>query len=311
MPRLRPTRRRWQPRGTKCIDQGNLSAIQDRAYEYAVTQNHATAIEPVITDMNSRLGPVQVHTTVQTPSFFAPILGRESNTAGATASASCFTPATLGGILPITWTCGLLNGEPADQCHIKSIPWSLFNGPIRFHYEAGLSADGSLILDEGDGTNYQSYADGSGAQMVYDVYDTSIKGWLSLDGSCKTPPCLRDWLGSGGYPGPMTVPVWVPVINGTKKGALNDPPPTFEPVVLVPISNATCPSKAGIPGCAGYQPGDNILPVSSNTDWNRVVGFAPFAVTCVTKQGNDRCPKAGKGQGSIEGYFVGGILQGA
>ena len=109
----------------------------------------------------------------------------------------------------------------------------------------------------------------------------------------------------------MTVPVWVPVMTGVKKSALNNPPPAFEPIVLIPISNATCPSKAGIPSCPGYKAGDNILPVSYNQDWNRVVGFAPFAITCTTKQGNQDCPAAGKGQGTIEGYFVGGILQGS
>ena len=182
----------------KCIEQGNLVAVQNAAYLYAVTENHATAVDPVITDMNNRLGAVEVHTTVQTPSFFAKVLGQQNDTAHATASASCFPPATLGGILPVTWTCGLLAGEPISKCTIKSIPWSLFNGDIRFHYGPALGQDGSLILDEGDGTNYQTYADGSGAQLVTIPYDTSDKAWLSLDGNCTNASCPQGLDGDGG-----------------------------------------------------------------------------------------------------------------
>ncbi len=299
----------------KCVEQGNLSAVQNAAYQYAVTQNHATAVDPVITDMNNMLGPVEVHTTVQTPSFFASVLGRPNDTARAASKAACFAPAALGGVLPVTWACGVLIGQPPNQCNMASIPWTLFKTQIVDvpSRKMGLSAGGSQILDQGDGVTYASYVDGIGPQLVYVIYDTSMKAWLSLDGLCKTPPCLRGWMGSppSGYAGQVVPPVWVPAITGVKKGSLNNwPSPSFlDNPVLVPVINSACEGTSNVAACANYRAGDLIVG-SGSGDYYRVAGIAPFIVTCVTKQGNDTCPKAGKGQGSFEGYFVSGIIEG-
>jgi hypothetical protein len=330
-----------------CVNKGSDSAIQDIVDQYAITENGATAVENVDIDRTNKA--VVVQTMLETSSFFAGILGYESNTVRAEASAGCFVPATGKNLLPIAWNCRPPVGGTTDDCEIASIPWTVFKTLLTF-FNFGPGQFESMLLTEGDGVNYQTYNDTIGGKMAYLVMDSDSfdpatncmelnaagtincdfdddgvlevegganRGWLLLDGGTGANDLVNVML--NGYPAPITLPHWFPGKSGVSNNVfINAHQIKFKPS-LVPVFNAVCPdtNDSDIPTVCStdYETGDLISGSSGLKTYYRVASFAPFVVTCVSKGTSEKCPAKSfaniKGNVStIEGYFVSGYIAG-
>jgi len=330
---------------TLCVDHGSLGQIQATVDQYAVTENGATAVESVDVDAD---GQVVVQTRVESPSFFASVLGYDTDMARAEAAAGCFPPASSTNLLPIAWACQPPVGGSVEECIIHSIPWDIFDGQIMPNYGSQLAEGGSLILDEGNGSNYQSYADGTGWKIPYLVmndatFDTAQcappigggtlvcdfnndgvldltgggdRGWLAMGGGGAST--LFDLI-LNGFSDPITVPQWLPNQPGADNSVFIKVKGRIEGnVSLVPVFNAFCPSAttASVPtDCTEYQAGDLVMSASGYSPFFRIPGFVPFVVTCISSRPNEKCPvKSYTGLdpnvSTFEGYFVDGYIAG-
>jgi Flp pilus assembly protein TadG len=327
-----------------CVDHGSLGQIQAIANQYAVTENGATAVESADIDAD---GQVVVQTRVESPSFFASVLGYDTDMARAEAAAGCFKPSSTANLLPVAWTCRPPVGGSIEVCSIHSIPWEVFQ-ELLVHVQFGNGA--SVVLDPGDGVDYQTYYDGQpgNQKMAYLVMDKTVdtatdcappfgtgtiicdlngdgildvtgnneRGWLALDGTGAKD--LVDLI-LNGYPDPLTLPQWFPGKSGAATDVFIRAHQIQGHLVLVPVFNGICPSttETQIPTtcAADYQAGDLIRSASGSKDWYRVAGFAPFVVTCVSKGASEHCPaktysKVKNSISTIEGYFVSGYVGG-
>jgi hypothetical protein len=260
-----------------CVEKGDNTAIQNIVNLYAVTENGATIVESLTIDRTNKT--IAVQTRIDTPSFFASMLGRETNTVRADATANCFSPSKGSSLLPVAWSCQPPVGGSPDECSIHAIPWKLFRDEIYPRFKINLGEGGSLLLDEGDGATYQSYVDGlpinvatgrpktmpyvvmedntfnitqcappiGAGTLVCDFNNDGIldltgggdRGWLAMDGS-NGASSLIDILVSG-YPNPVTLPQWFPSDLGAKASAFGKSKGLLEgKVALVPVYNAYC-----------------------------------------------------------------------
>jgi hypothetical protein len=327
----------------KCIMNGSFSDIQSVANGYAVNQNEATQIESVTISAD---GQVEVRARIDTPSFFSVVLGFDTNTAYAEASAGCFSPGKLANLLPITWTCRPpAGGSVDDPCNVQSIPSPIFD-VLRTFFNFN-----NDLLDEGDGVSVSSYHDnlpgeGKIAYLVMDSdkFDPEIdceelnpsgeincdfnddgvlevngganRGWLLLDGNGASD--LKDIM-LNGFPTPISIPQWFPGKNGVSNSVFISANTIEMKVVLVPIFTAICDDTKGanIPtNCpTEYEVGDLIREGSGKGTYYRVAGFAPFVITCVSKGNPDICPaktfsNVKHNVSTIEGYFLSGYYAG-
>jgi hypothetical protein len=327
-----------------CVDQGNLSEVQAAANEFAVTENGATAMESAEIDAD---GQVIVTTRVDSPSFFAALLGDDTDSARAVASAGCFPPGSPTNMLPIAWTCRPPVGGSTEDCKIKTIPIDVFTVLLSYFDFEG--ADGGL-LDEGDEANHGTYTDGTGGKLTYlvmdsDSFDASVdcvelnpggsincdfdgdgildiegganRGWLLLDGTGASD--LVDIM-LNGFPGEIELPQWMAGKDGVSNSVFIAAHQIKFNIATVPVFNAICEdtTTAGLPSACPteYQTGDLISGPSGSNTFYRIVGVAPFVVTCVSKGVSEPCPGktfaglTGPSLGNIstiEGYFVDGL----
>jgi hypothetical protein len=162
----------------KCVEKGSAGDIQAAAEEYAVTQNQVTAVESVEVDEN---GQVNVRTRMESPSFFASLLGQQTDVARAQAAAGCFPPTSTKNLLPVAWACGPPAGEASDDtCTIHQIPVEVFRQLQTDLGEPWFEQSGHL-LDAGNSSdpanpdmNPDNYHDGSGGNMAYLVMDANV-----------------------------------------------------------------------------------------------------------------------------------------
>lgn len=309
-----------------CKEKGSDSDVQNVVNQFAITENGATSVEELVIDRTNR--SVSVTTGLETSSFFASVLGFETNSVRAKAEAGCFNPRGSENLLPISWACQPpIGGTPGTTCVLHTIPWELFRRYILPAYGNRLHENGDLVLDEGDGLTKESYADGTplNAKMPYLIMDTSTqtdeicaapfgsgtvdcdwnddgipdlsgggdRGWLRLDGTGAA--LLKDLIVNG-YSNPVDLPQWFPVESGSAVGVFIEAKGEIEDeVALVPVYNAFCLSTTSstLPtDCVaqGYQSTDLVAPGSGSSTFYRVAGFAPFVVTCISAQPSQKCP---------------------
>ncbi|HSR32045.1 MAG TPA: pilus assembly protein TadG-related protein [Anaerolineae bacterium] len=309
----------------KCVDDGTLAEIQAAVQQFAVVENGATAVESVEIDED---GQVVVQTRVESPSFFASILGFDSNISRAEAAAGCFLPSTMVNLLPVAWTCRetVGGGDPGTGCDPDaiphSIPWTMFQPLLDLDI---FGNGGAIVLDPGDGELYNSYRDSwppdeKEAYLVMDkAVDTEVdcaspfgtgnidcdlnndgtidvtgsdgRGWLALAGTGASD--LVDLM-LHGYPEPVITPQWFPGQPGAALTVFINAHDIEGNVVMVPIFDEICGSTTEDDlrtACAQkFHEGDLVRASSGSSDWYRVAGFAPFVVTCVSKGTSEQCP---------------------
>jgi hypothetical protein len=293
---------------------------------------------------------VVVTTRVDSPSFFASLIGYDEDSARAVASAGCFPPASTTNLLPIAWACQPPVGGSVDECTIHGIPWDIFDGELLPRFGSQMGEDGSMILNEGDGSTYQSYVNPPGNNIPYLVmsdstFDTAQclppegsgtlicdfngdgildltgggdRGWLALEDPGASS--LTDLI-LYGLSDPISVPQWFTNQPGAASSVFIAAKGVIEGnVSLVPVFNAFCLSATPdtVPEvCTEYVPGDLVSTAvdTGNSPYFRVPGFVPFVVTCVSSRPNEDCPvKSYAGLdpnvSTFEGYFVDGYVAG-
>jgi hypothetical protein len=311
---------------------------------YAVAFNYATNnnAEPdsITVDTPNRI--VSVKTRVQHPSFFAGIFGEDTLAATAQATAGCFYPSVGKRVLPIafyyesppvkaheakcddiTKPCNIVNWDFDElMALLKSTP--ITNQPLEAIY---VIADSAKVCQKNV----------SGEIVCYEMAknpDGGNRTWIELGELNLTNKNLKEVIKSG-IDKPIETKAWIPGKSGLVAAVFNaDNYSQLEVydgignlpyrLVMVPVFDLFCSGDPRHNDC-GAEPDDNYyLPKNPNNDNHyRLVSFAPFLVTCVTKGGDCEfgvCTQVGNkakcpgymvsnpsGQVAIEGYFVSGI----
>jgi hypothetical protein len=106
---------------------GTTVDAEAKALEYAITRNNADAAT-----VEFAYDVITVTTTIPQKTFLAGIFGSSVITSTATASAGCYIPCNIEGILPVAWACQPPAGVPGvNSCGIdyydtedpSHIPW--------------------------------------------------------------------------------------------------------------------------------------------------------------------------------------------
>ncbi len=314
------------------------------AQDYAINKNKATTAVtvPITVTINGHtVNGVNVKTIMENSSFFAGIFGVKTLIARAEASAGCYHPSVTTHMLPIAFYYNTppVNAKSTD-CSVA--PCSLVNWnytdllttlrtaksdstmiPLDDLYVVSdktkvceKSLSGTIVC-----TDMASNASGGNRTWIdlSKVADTSNLKKVIKDGISK-PLALPSWL--NGEPGAVSA-----VYDGTIFSEL-DPIENYEDLqarlVLVPVFDYFCTS--GDPqnnAACVWHSGDKVeFIVNQNQPSYRLVGLAPFVVTCVTKSGKadfgqtnakGDCPGNAeiikldpKDKNTIEGYFVDG-----
>lgn len=257
-----------------CVNNGTTTSVEDVIEQYALTENDATQVESVIDPTNYS---ITVRTTIETDSFFANIIGQETNTARAEASAGCFPPSVMTQLLPVAWTCRPRIGGSTSSCTIHSIPWNVFTqlyttvSPPNPWFNFGPGTSSTMLLTEGDGVDYHTYTDNDGGVMTYILMDSDTfnqntdcmeaglggsihcdlnddgvldvegganRGWLYL-GDQGGAAALSDII-QNGYPEPIEIPQWFPGTNGVAASVFDSAAAVKYKPLYVPVFNAIC-----------------------------------------------------------------------
>jgi len=335
--------------GSRLSCQGqSASAIQAEALYYAIGLNNADPSTTAAYD--SSTGLVTVVAKKEQDSWFARIFGDDTLSAGASASAGCYYPSIANRVLPIAFyyesppiaadaadcnedgSCALVNWDFYELMNELSAT-SATNLPLDDIYIVAnttkvceKSTTGTIVCSE-----MRTNASGGNRTWIdLNVLNDSNKNLKTiiregLDHSLYTPAWINGETG-----------VNAAIYDGTNFSNLAtiagyESYPAR--LLTVPLFDQYCPN-GGTCQAVPDPVYDNILYylVSQNQPAYRFVGFAPFIITCVTK--NDKCefgncipantdpnttnkpicpgylasdPATNPDKNAIEGYFVNGL----
>lgn len=282
--------------------------------EAYATNNGATSTSVTVTGST-----VSVEATVENPSFFAKVFGRETLTAVAEAMAGCYPLKGAGAVMPVAWSCRpTVSGAGFDEgkdCQINSLDWDALLEPLINGEVSSISIPGNDGTFKMDGDEIVNKVTGDPPSQIYILMDEEktvddvtciednptypgalvcdhdgdgqsdfrfggARGWLYLEDKLKPQDALAD-----GFDGTLTPVIWLPSDNGNMTVAFEAAKDyVVGTVVLVPVYNQLCEGKynAGnqtIGSCSTA--GDDVSPGTGDQKYYRVVTLAPFYVTCV------------------------------
>lgn len=319
--------------GAQRICEGHGDAVAVAEY-YATVNNEATVASATYNG-----GAVTVQTVVQNPSFFARIFGEETLTASAEAVAGCYHPSKAKRLLPIAfyYQTPPIKANAADcsdftqPCSIVNWDFMTLMNTLQSTNAAHLPLDNIYIVAE---TTKVCEKPVSGAIVCTEVLASASGGnrtWLDfskLGGANNLKKVIRD-----GFDETLTLPAWVNgqpgVNNSIYAGEIFsglEKIPGYEGLdarlVVVPVFDKFC-VRDPESNCGVF--GDHYFIDNANKQSYRLVGLAPFVVTCVTKNSKCEfgdcipartglnttnkpiCPGfllSGEDKSAIEGYFV-------
>lgn len=321
------------------------TAARNAALQYVTANGAVFASEPTfstVTLSGFEVPGITVQANVTNGSFFARVMGQSELTGGATATAGCYHPSITVHLIPLAFfynsppinageancdtdgSCNLVNYEFTDlMTQLISTP--LTNQPLD---------DAYIIMNEvkicekdvvGDIVCSDMAQNASGGNRAWidlsEVADMSNIRKIFAEGIEK-PLFLPSWI--NGEPG-----VVASVFDNKAYDAL-PPIDGYEGydyrLVLVPVFDNYCDSGDPENDCpTEWSEGDSVeYIVNLNQQSYRLVGLAPFVITCVTKNGKGDFGEtftSGKNKGqcpvytvldpetkmdAIEGYFVTG-----
>lgn len=296
--------------------------IEAIAEDYATVENHADTAEA--TEAGER--KVRVDASITFNTFFGRILGTEEITAVADATAGCYPPGIMEGVIPVAWSCR----EPVveDEEH----EWS--SDDCKFLYgdeddppsgQIYIIMDGSKFLDDiGEYAACQdppydpTCTDPSAGCVVLDpgLLDCDIdndgindimsggeRSWLDLDGGSSNATELSKWINKSEIP-PIQIHLWLVGSDGNKVTAYQE---AYAELVgkdaILPVFNQHCDMKTDpsgaktLEGTICYQDfsdtegrDDPKLGDSTSGVYFHVITFAVFHVTCVSDKPSHTCP---------------------
>jgi len=264
---------------------------------YATVNNHATSATAIINGQE-----VTVTAEVENPSFFARIMGEQTLTATAEAVAGCYYPSKSNRLLPIAfyYETPPINAKDAD-CSDPNQPCSLVNWDfIELMDELRATSSTSLPLDNiyivAEKTKVcEKFVSG---EIVCTEMSANESGgnrtWIDLNFLNNTPKNLKTTIDEG-IDNPILTPAWINGQTGVNSAVYSgslfwdlDEIDDYEDLptrlVVLPVFDKYCATDPQS-NCA--EVGDKFYIENVNQASYRLVGFAPFVVTCVTM--SDKC----------------------
>lgn len=330
-----------------CLEQ-SASAIQAEALYYAVDLNKA---DPSTTaSYDSSTGLVTVVAEMEQDSWFARIFGEDTLSAGASASAGCFYPSIANRVLPLAFyyesppiAADAANCNTDGSCALVNWDFYSLMNTLSATTPENLPLDDIYIVASTTKVCEKSVT----GTIVCSEMRTNASGgnrtWIDLNVLNDSPKNLKTVIAEG-LDHSLHTPAWIngetgvnaAIYDGTNFSNLAtiagyESYPAR--LLTVPLFDLYCPS-GGTCQAVPDPVYDNIYYylVSENQPAYRFVGFAPFIVTCVTK--NDKCefgncipantgpndtnkaicpgylasdPATNPDKSAIEGYFVDGL----
>lgn len=310
-----------------CVNHGSLADANTTAKEYALVQNHGTAVVDLDGDPNNSIeilfDPSEKEFTVEVeitkPTFFAKVFGIKEETVRADASADCLIPGGLqGNVAPIAWTCSPPVGGTVGDCVVERVPYDIFQDIE----DSGFDFSNN-ILDVGDGAtaaSYQSDLDGvlGEGKSLYVVMDTEKfdettvcqmyggpvlcdfngdgeidiaaggnRGWLYLEGNSSD----LDNIMLNGTEGLVTKNKWYPGKPGADDNVVSVAHDfKINKIVLIPVYDKICETNDFYTDCDYVSPPDTVWEWSGEYTYYHIVDFAAFMITCVYDNPQDKCP---------------------
>jgi len=321
------------------------TAARNAALQYVTANGAVFASEPTfstVTLSGHEVPGITVRTSVTNGSFFARVMGQSDLTGGATATAGCYHPSVTVHLIPLAF---------------------FYNSPPVNAGKANCSTNGTCDLVNYDFTSLMTQLISTPAtnQPLDDIYiimneikicEKSVSGAIVCSEMAKNASGgNRAWIDLSkvadmsnikkifkeGIEKPLYLPSWLNgepgvVASVYDNKAYEDLPPiedyesTPYRLVLVPVFDNYCDSGDPENDCpSAWNEGDSVeYIVNSNQQSYRLVGLAPFLITCVTKNGKadfgqeittgsnkNKCPgyvalNPDKKMDAIEGYFVTG-----
>ncbi len=307
--------------GAEVLCKGGTEAdAQAQALDYA-GRNGAVNPVPLV---SFGTGGITVTATIPHQTFLAGIFGSNVVYPTAVASAGCYVPCNVRGVLPVAWLCEGLDtgGQEACGIHYPGDP----EEPQLYVIMDAIKSEGDVCqdppnsglpvgaldcdLDPNDGINELKTGGG--------------RSWLDLDGSGGGSSQLVDWV-LGGYDGELREHTWFAGQSGVANDVFQAVGEIVDTIVLLPVFDTfPCNGQPDLncPDEYHNKPPDEwqdqmILTSGTSQLYFHVVSFSAFHITCVEAPGipgHPDCP--GKNAAiaanpsipentkSIEGYFV-------
>ena len=327
------------------------SAIEAEALHYAIDLNKADASTTASYD--SSTGLVTVVAQIEQNSWFARIFGEDTLSAGASASAGCFYPSIASHVLPLAfyYESPPIEADAAEcntdgSCALVNWDFNELMTALSATTSENLPLDDIYVVASTTKVCEKSV---TGAIVCSEMRTNASGGnrtWIDLNVLNDSPKNVKTIIEEG-VDHSLHTPAWINGEPGTSTAIYSGP--IFEDLGLipgyegyparlltVPLFDLYCPSG----GSCQADPDpvyDNIYYylVNANQPAYRFVGFAPFVITCVTK--NDKCefgncipantgpndtnqdicpgylasdPATNPDKSAIEGYFVEGLPAG-
>ncbi len=313
------------------------STIVDEALRYAVDLNNADPATTADYDPETKL--VTVVAQMEQNSWFAKIFYQDKLNARASASAGCFYPSAASRLLPLAfyWETPPVKAHDRDceteDCTLVNWDFTSLMNTLTATSVTNLPLDDIYIVAD----KIKVCEKGTGEIVCSEVSGNALGGdrqWLDLSEIDKGP---LSKIIQNGLSEPLYTPALINGDSGVVSGALNgaifsglDPIPGYTTysarLVYVPLFDQLCD-----PGGSCLGDGINDYMKDSSKPAYRLVGFAPFVLTCVQKGpkcefGNcipkntypnttnkAICPGylasggTANGDNAVEGYFVDGL----
>jgi len=308
--------------GAEVLCRGGTEAdAQAQALDYAGRNG---AVDPIpLIDFGE--DGITVTATIPHITFLAKIFGSDVVSPTAIASAGCYVPCDLTGVLPVAWLCEGLETGSQEACGIHYPADGEYEGPQLFVIMDAVKAEGDVCMDPpNSGLPAGALDCDLNNDTINELKTGGGRSWLDLDGSGGGSNQLVDWV-LGGYDGTLHEHTWFAGQSGVANDVFQAVGDIVDTIVLLPVFDTfPCNGQPDIncPDLYHDKPPDEwqdsmILTSGASQLYFHVVSFSAFHITCVEAPGvpgHPDCP--GKNAAlaanpsipentkSIEGYFV-------
>lgn len=312
--------------GAEVLCKGGTEAdAQVQALDYA-GRNGASDPIPVI---SFGTDGITVTTTMPHQTFLAGIMGSEVVSPTASASAGCFVPCNMQGVLPVAWFCQPPPNENGNDCGITYPPltgdpqrWVIMDSiksidDICQDPDTHLPEDGIDCDTDDDGVNELAGgvcqdpvtklpAEGLDCDLNDDLVNDVFAGgddqtggnraWLDLNGSGSDSGNgsneLRNWV-LNGYAGELEDHTWIAGQSGVANDVFQAADEILGTIVMLPVYDQFPCSGLPEPNCPELYHTDKDTTIVSNgssTTYYHIITYSAFKITCVSAPGTKNSP---------------------
>jgi hypothetical protein len=296
----------------------------DTAYNagkyYAEDLNNADDEESIITSPGERL--VRVETNITFDTFFGRLLGRDQITAVASATAGCYPPALVEGVIPVAWSCREPNiddpgpGDPPHEWGSEDCEYLYGDDDFPYSGQMYIIMDANKLLDD-----YDTYAACQDPALppelrnpdlldcdidddgINDILTGGERSWLDLDGGSSDANELRDWV-LGTEPVAIQTHLWLVGSDGGKTMVYQAVETMEGEDVILPVFDHYCDMKVdpnsptNLENTVCYQDfstnvdrqDDPHLGETTSGVYFHISTFAVFHIECVSDSPSKTCP---------------------